>query len=296
MSMKQGFDAVDTFDRRVAEMGLEGRAAGAPAPAHVVTEEPKGGVWTGNNNLGYEVAFAPNADNRQTILKMPEWGFPETWTISLGITESVPVDPATFNGRNITAIIEFGVGGITQTIEVDWKLGTQITLVTNSLNVIAEFANIDIGAGEGDFKLSVQVCRGNRPSNVFAPTKTPVVTADARAGDIPVGTVLEAVLLSPGEETHVNIPRFATAIRVVSAVVPATAGGVNRLYTSIAVFEVNSGFGLGSVNIVSMDGVNLLQAGGLIPVFGSAKGFSVFNNSAVPGELVAFSVFMELAG
>lgn len=294
--IKQGLVGVDTFDRRVAEMGLEGRPAGAPAPSHVITEEPKTGVWSSNNNLGYEVAFSPNADNRQTILKMPEWGFPQTWTISLGIVDATPIDAINFNGRNITAIIEFGVGGTTQTIAVDWKQGSVITLVTNSINVIAEYANIDVAAGEGDFKLSVQVCRGNRASNVLAPTKTLVVTSDVPPGNIPVGAVLEAALLAPGERTFVDIPAFATAIHIVPAIVPAAAGSVNKLYTATSVFQIVSGFGLGSLNIVSMDGLNLLAADGLIPIFGSAKGLVINNNSAVPGELMTFSVFAELAG
>jgi hypothetical protein len=286
--MSKGLVEVDTFDRRVAEMGMEGRPAGAPPPAHVVCEEPKTGTWSSNNNLGIELGFEPNAENRQTILKMPEWGFPETWTISLGIVDTVPIDLATFNGRNITAIIEFGVGGVTQTIAVDWKLGTQITLVTNSINVIAEFADIDIGAGEGNFRLSVQVCRGNRPSSALAPT----LVLKALAGSaIPEGDPTEAVLMNSGDQLTANIPRFTTMLNIV----PATNIVPNALYAATTFIAVLSGYGVGTKVLVQMTGADLLAAGGKVPVFGSALVVQITNGGGV-GVTIGLSLFAELAG
>jgi hypothetical protein len=295
MSIKEGMVEVDTFDRRVAEM--EGKT-NPPGLAHVICEEPKTGSWSRNSNLGIEAAFAPSADNRQTILKCPEWGFPETWTISLGIvSKEVARFSSQFNGRNITAIIEFGVGGFTQTIEVDWKLGTQITLVTNSINVIAEFANIDVGIDEEDFKLSVQLCRGNRPSSALAPTKTLVVPMNTD-GNLDHGTVLEAVLLFAGQTTGgVNIPSFATMLHIEPAAIDYNgAAVVNGLYTANTVIKVISGPGAAQKNISVMDGVTLLALGSKIPVFGSSLQVVITNFAAGPGNEIGFSLFAELAG
>lgn len=300
MTMKQGLPGVDTFDRRVAEMGLDGRPAGAPAPAHVICEEPKTGIWSGNSNLGIEAPFAipppGQVPTRQTILKMPEWGFPETWTISLGI-ESKPVFRSAFNGRNITAIIEFGVGGFTQTIVVDWKLGTQITLVTNSINVIAEFASVDVDLGEGDFKLSVQLCRGNRPSSALAPTKTLVIPAVAD-GDVPANTVLEGIMLTAGQTTGiVDIPFFATMLHIMPAVVAAILGSPpNLLYAASTIISVTSGPGAGSTRDVFMTGADLLALGSKIPIFGSCLQVQITNFAVGPTDFVGFSLFAELAG
>jgi hypothetical protein len=217
---------------------------------------------------------------------MPEWGFPETWTISLGISETRIIDGTDYNGRNITALIEFGVGGFTQTIECDWKLGTQVTVVTNSINVIAQFANVDVAAGEGDFKLSVQVCRGNRPSSAVAPTK--VLVATDPFGSLPVNTFLEAVTLAPGETTgSVSIPKFATMLHFIPAGL-----GTNELYNATTDITVFSGPGLLHKAVVHMKGPDLLAAGSKIPVFGSAMEVKV----STPDQFVSFSAFAELAG
>jgi hypothetical protein len=292
--LRDGLEAVDTFDRRVAEMALEGRAPGAPVPQSVIVTDPKTGLWSSSNYLGVELPFAPNADNRQTILKCPEWGFPETWTVSLGISDTSLHDPATFNGRNITAVIEFGVGGITQTIRVDWKLGTQITLVTNSINVIAEFANIDVGIGEGDFKLSVQLCRGNRPSNSLAPTKVLVVPPAPHFGDVPPDTVLEGIILAPGQLTGlIELPKFSSMLHIVPA---GFTSGVthNALFDSTTLVNIISGPGLGSLTNAAYNGDILKDLGGVIPIFGSCLLMQIDNTDLT--DSIGFSVFVELAG
>src|SRR6266700_163117 len=107
--------------------------AGVPAVATVI---PSNGSWTGNNQLGALVDFAPDSNARQTILKLDEWGPPEEWTISLFLRDQ----QQEFSALGIQAEINFGVGGGTQTVFVDWANGVEITKTMNAVNVIAQYS------------------------------------------------------------------------------------------------------------------------------------------------------------
>ena len=88
--------------RRTLENSIAApQRSGVPPVAPVI---PSSGWWTGNNQLGNEVAFAPDANNRQTILKLEEWGPPEVWTVSLFLTHEI----AAFNAFDVTAELDFG--------------------------------------------------------------------------------------------------------------------------------------------------------------------------------------------
>lgn len=115
-----------------------------PPNVQAVTQVPlRTGPWSGNNQLGIEQGFSPDVNNRQTILKLDEWGFPQLWTIALGLTYEEPLAASDF--FDITANIQFGIGGVTQTVEVDWKQGTVITLPLNAVNVIAQYLTPQVG-------------------------------------------------------------------------------------------------------------------------------------------------------
>jgi hypothetical protein len=129
----QVFD--DQFERRAHEIQ---RTPGAQSAMSIVPSRT--GPWTGNNNLGIERAFAPDADNHQTILKMPEWGFPEVWTLSLGLTYDEHLSALTIGAAfGIVAELQFGSGGCIQFAEVDWLQGTTLSLPMNALNVVASY-------------------------------------------------------------------------------------------------------------------------------------------------------------
>lgn len=124
----------DQFERRASEIQRTPGAAGGIAiiPA-------KQGPWSGNNQLGIEKAFSPDESNRQTILRLDEWGFPEVWSVMLGLRYT----DAAFgtNGLfDIKAVAFPGSGGAVQQVEVDWLDGTTFSLTMNALDLIAEYA------------------------------------------------------------------------------------------------------------------------------------------------------------
>jgi hypothetical protein len=100
---------------------------------------PRTGVWSGKNQLGVELPFELDANNRQTIFKMDEWGFPKVWTVSLGIE----LPKALKQGQifDVVAIVNFGSGGIMQEFEVDWVVGTVFSLPMNAINVRARWSD-----------------------------------------------------------------------------------------------------------------------------------------------------------
>lgn len=158
----------DQFERRSREIQR------TPSASNAVNVIPsKQGPWSGNNQLGIERAFAPDADNRQTILKLDEWGFPEMWTLCLGLNDFSHIQDPFPIAFEVTALLEFGSGGVVQQVEVDWLNGTCITLPMNALNVVASYSQ---GTGEGttsipaDLRLRATLVRGR--SHFARPTRT----------------------------------------------------------------------------------------------------------------------------
>lgn len=117
----------------------------------------RSGPWSGNNQLGIEQGFAPDANNQQTILKLDEWGFPEVWTVTLGLEFQQPALIPQAVNFEVTAILQFGTGGAVQEVEVDWKNGTTITLPFNALNVIAKYNAPIFARGGGTIPPSLRL-------------------------------------------------------------------------------------------------------------------------------------------
>lgn len=186
----------DQFERRAHEMQ---RTPGQDKTMSLVPNRT--GPWTGNNNLGIERAFSPDENNRQTILKLPEWGFPEVWTLVLGLTYNSDLyDP---NGAqfSVTSDIEFGSGGCIQTVEVDWLQGMSIALPMNAVNVIASY-NSDLNEGgipislPSDLRLRATIVRGTLEA--ANPTRSYLVSGAATA-TVPVPPFAKAVRIMPRE-------------------------------------------------------------------------------------------------
>lgn len=162
----------------------------------VVPVQTAHGWWTNNNNIGNELPIDPDSTQRQTILNLPEMGPPQLWTISLYMVNNLEL----FNGFDVEAEINFGAGGTTQIVKIDWLNGTQITLPMNAVNVVAVFKNFDILADGAGARIGVQVAKGNRPGG----------------GEPPVLTISENLTVLKGQinEQAFDIPRFAKKIRI----------------------------------------------------------------------------------
>ncbi len=181
----------DQFERRAHEIQR------TPSASNAVNVIPsKVGPWTGFGGLGIERVFAPDANNLQTILKLDEWGFPQMWTLALGINDFSLVpdpDPIAFD---VTAIVQFGSGGVVQTVEIDWLNGTAISLPMNALNVVARYS---AQSGEGatsipaDLRLRASLVHGT--SFNARPTRT-VITVEG--------------------DSFIEIPKFAKKVFISS--------------------------------------------------------------------------------
>ena len=196
----------DQFERRAHEK--ERTPSGASAISVVPT---KRGPWSGNNQLGIEREFLPDENNRQTILRLDEWGFPEIWTLCLGLIFDADLygSSGTLSGPfSVVAEVEFGCGGVIQYLEMDWIQGACIALPMNALNVVASFGTVPTEAGTpdlpADLRLRSNIVRGTLQQ--AHPTRT------YRLGD--------------GND-QVPVPPFAKSVRVVAA------GSAFDFYTAI---------------------------------------------------------------
>jgi len=153
-------------------------------------------MWDGNNELGQEQAFAPDASNRQTVLKMGVWGPPQTWTLSLGINKVADVAQR----WGVTAEVITGVGGATQTRLVDWVQGTTVVVMANAVQVNAiwrfDFAG---DVRPTDARLSALIAQGNNTDSL------PTLTQE----------LIRTNPLAPaGQAAPAEIPRFAKYLTV----------------------------------------------------------------------------------
>ena len=161
------------------------------------------GAWSGDNNLGYEVPFKLNTQSPQGILSMPEYGFPEVWTISLGIRLEHELEDGQF--FDCVAEIDFGSGGIMQTFEMDWVDGAVFSLPMNVLNVRARWNDVAAALGFGGpdgIQVSVILSRGS-PARSRATKSDPFVLTHEP----------ESISTS-SPIPHKKIPRFAKSAQV----------------------------------------------------------------------------------
>lgn len=277
------FALVDTtFERKVAEM----EPAHPPTP--VVNANPRKGAWTGNNQLGYSLPFKPDANNEQTILKLDEWGFPEVWTVSLSLEGFDNLEVfGEVNGFGVLALIHFGAGGATQTIEVDWKTGTQLSLTMNAINVIAKYQNLDLGSGEGDgLFLNVVLAKGNRPGNSAAPVRTMFV--DIPSGALPKDTLVETVVLQQNQDTGImRLPPYSSRLMAGAAGGPLFDPAI--FYSATTTIELLSG--ISGIVVQKLSGAELLTRGG-VAITGQARFGRISNANASP---ICFTSWAEIS-
>lgn len=167
--------------------------------------------WSGSQNLGAIAEFGPDSSNRQTVLKLDEWGPPEIWTLSLGIDfrGTWPItDPLVMQGYILQAEVSFGAGGATQLITVDWLQGVQLSMPMNSISVVAKYNSVSPALGypvnpPDDLRLSAMLGRGSR-SGRFPPSIMNVLTD----GDFSV--------VGATRVQYLEIPPFAYELEILS--------------------------------------------------------------------------------
>lgn len=198
---------VDDFALRAARM----RARQQPPGIGSVYALPQrqSPIWGGNNEIGNQVDFAADANNRQMVLKMEEWGEPGVWTTMLGLTYT-PINLPGLGFFNVVGEIVAGVGGAYQEFEVDWVEGTTFSCPLNALTVTAKYEQIGGTTLQVPPDLRLRATVGRKPlTNSAAPTRTIVS---------PVAT--SALGFSPA----VIIPKFA---RRMSPIATFSGGGVS---------------------------------------------------------------------
>lgn len=238
----------DQFERRAREIQ---RTPNNLQPVLVVPQ--KYGPWSGNNQFGIEQPFEGVANNQQTILKLPEWEFPQVWSVMLASsrTQTVGAD------YSVIAVVETGVGGITDTFEVDWNTGICFSVVTNALNVVAKFEKTTLLPD--DLRLRVMV--GKRPLQGSAPTRT--ITG-----------------LSPaGGSVRLSIPKYAASFTVLPGPSPN-----NDVYNALANYQTTVSPGVGFLSNVGGAQVVSLGSGGRVSLPGQANFLDVVNNTGIDIE------------
>lgn len=235
----------DQFERRSRELNRK-PYKGAQLTS-VVTQRK--GVWSGNNQLGFEQVFGPDANNEQTILKLDEWGMPAVWTVMLGITFDdelirVPSDSAQFF---INALVTIGVGGATQALSVDWKNGTCFSAPMNALNVVARYDFGAVGAIPDSTRLRVLLARGSKGSD-YPATNSRFFTAGA------------------GSFFTERIPDMATSVQILPNATPIAPDG--NCYDPANLIYFTTFPPVTNVGGVGINGSNL-------PSFNSGRGLPI---------------------
>jgi len=216
---------------------------------------PRQGVWSGKNQLGVELPFELDANRMQTIFKMDEWGFPEVWTISLGIALPTPlIQNQIFD---VVAEVSFGAGGIAQTFECDWVEGTIFSLPMNAVNVRARWSSRAIIAGvlppEG-IRISTIIARGA--------IRHARATITAFMGNLAVGSDFVDF-----NNHFPPIPAFAKSVTVV----PTLPGDAANLYNAASYLQ----FLMNEDTAVPLPILTVPGALGAIPLLGPTASYKV---------------------
>ena len=229
---------------------------------------PRQGVWSGQNQLGVELPFELDANRMQTIFKMDEWGFPEVWTVSLGIALPKPLIANQI--FDVIAEVNFGAGGIVQTFDCDWVEGTIFSLPMNAINVRAKWSPRAIIAGvlppEG-IRISTLIARGA------------IRHARATLTNFMGGLAVGSDLVDFGNN-YQPIPAFAKSV----VVTPTNFGDSLNLYAagSYLQFLMNESTAV-PLPILTVPG-NLLgpTASFKVPIPATARYFTFHNGGVAP--------------
>lgn len=236
---------------------LSPRARGAnkaPVGRTVYPVEPRKGPWSGNNQLGITQDFLPDTNNRQTIMKMDEWGQTSVRTVMLGLeyNEDAVSDPAALE---VQAYIEMGAGGTTQTVVMDWHNGVTFSAPMNAINIIAQYQTA-VNVEDMGLRLTAIIGAGRVSS--APPTFTP-----------------QRVIIPAGTDALIDIPNFARELVVNER---DLGGLVTSAYDPTIAYELRS-IALSEI-IATQPGDQVLALGGKFQIPNGARTLRVVNSSA----------------
>lgn len=209
------------------------------APTPVSPVDTRHGPWTGNQVLGASRFWDPATIGQQTIFKLPEWGMPKMWTVSLGIdtTQAVWVGPTAFD---LTAEIIFGSGGSHQSIEVDWVNGSSISLPASAIEVVARLYNdthIPF-ASPSNVRLSVQV--GHGAIGVPSATRSYHIFCRSMTSSTPIRIPPFAKWFSILNTSRLNLGQLSAYAAQMEYALSTAPGGLNnvaRIYGNMLPFH-----------------------------------------------------------
>lgn len=263
----------DDFDRRARQL-----AAQQSNPSYVkvaVAEHERRGAWSGSNQLGqrqFLVAGSALTEDavsaRQNILKLSEWGFPEVWTVSLGI--SFREDDPSAEAANYQAEIVFGSGGATETVVIDWIRGTSISLPMNAVEVNCLYDSSAV-ADDG-VEVQVLLSRGARFGAL-----PPVVELTPGATPLSIAAAATSALI--------EVPKFVRRVKFANA--GSTAASSADFYNAANVFRLRRSAATMSQSII---GSSLIALGGF-DVFGGGHLVEILNGS---GNTIDVRIYGEV--
>jgi hypothetical protein len=272
----------DDFNIRAEEVSKKNNPAQGGAPSYVLKDIARSGSWTGSNQVGNVEKFNPSADKRQTILKLDEWGPPEVWTVSLALFNSLEE----YDGFDIKAQINFGAGGSTQQVIIDWQNGAQISLPMNAVEVIATYRNVDVAQEGPGLRLGVQLGRGRR-----AGRNSPIYTFEGDEG-IPggAGTIIQVLPVS--NSAFIEMPPFAK--RLFFAPV-GNAAAVARFYSANTAIAGLQGNAVTSQNSFNYFGNTLLTPFQSVIELGAQTHYVQIQNADAANS-IEFNMWAEIDG
>jgi hypothetical protein len=266
-------DDIDSF-YELYEQDIESRVRN-PRPSKtspvVFPHESRNGVWSGNNEFGFASGFAPDSDNRQTILKLDEMGMPQVWTVMLGLDYNAEEFIPSSSSLDIIAEVSVGSGGTTQDFSIDWRQGTQFSMPMNAITIRAAYlraTNID----DIDLRLSARIGKGTTVG--ASPTLTPVPN--------PIDNVLIG-----GAANQYNIPEYATHVQFFEySNQPAISD--NALFSDNTYISFRDG----GVFEAAIRGDRLLNFGNGFPIPGHARIMEVKNIATPASGIIVPYMFM----
>jgi hypothetical protein len=222
-------------------------------------------LWDGNNELGKEVGFAADANNRQMVLKLEPWGEPRVWTTLLGITYT-PINLPGAGFYNIIAQVVAGVGGAVQEFEVDWLEGTSFSCTMNALTITAAYEQIGGTSLEVPPDLRLRATVGRQPLSTASPPTRSFITPSIPAGSF--------------TSLAIPIPKFARRLT------PVSSFGLSDPYASTIAYLWQSNPSAPST-IGGFSGSEFLNGFGAngIPIPIAARGLVVSNTGAIANRV-----------